>query len=165
MKRCIRCRKRKPKSEFPKHIVYKSGLGSRCKKCCVQLHKNHKKEAVARKKEWYKNHKEEKAITNKEYQIAHKEELAIKAKKRYENNKKQVAVTGKRWRENNPEKAAKRRELGFNLLNKKFEGSVAHHINIEDVIYIPGPIHKSVSHNVRTGRNMDAINKIAVQYL
>lgn len=170
MKQCIKCKIKKSKGEFHKCAARKSGLNSWCKKCRAQYHKDHKEEVAARKKEWYKSHKEEKVITNKEYQTVHKEELAIKAKKRYENNKKRVAITGKRWRENNLEKgkvknARRKRELGFNLLNKKFEGSVAHHINIEDVIYIPEPIHKFVSHNVRTGRNMDAINKIAFQYL
>lgn len=39
----------------------------------------------------------------------------------------------------------RRRELGSNFLNEYFEGSVKHHINDNDVIYIPGEIHRKFS--------------------
>jgi hypothetical protein len=64
-----------------------------------------------------------------------------------------------------PKSEAKRRGLGHACLNSWFIGCVGHHINKNDVIYIPGEMHKSVSHNVWTGRNMEKINALAGAYL
>lgn len=60
---------------------------------------------------------------------------------------------------------AKRRELGFIPLNKPFAGSVAHHIDKEHVVFIPEEIHISIPHNVRTGRNMEKINNLSLEFL
>jgi hypothetical protein len=68
---------------------------------------------------------------------------------------------GVSWRKSR----AKRRLLGWNLLNSWFPNSDGHHINKEDVIYIPSTLHDSVKHNVWTGKNMDKINALAGQYL
>ena len=67
---------------------------------------------------------------------------------------------------NNPEKYSlikkradyKRRGLGSNCLNKRFDGSHGHHVNINDVIFIPEQLHNSVLHNVWTGEGMIEIN-------
>jgi len=60
---------------------------------------------------------------------------------------------------------AKRKQFGFIPLNKSFEGSEGHHIDIERVIYIPKEIHRSVWHSVSSNINMDKINKLAFDYL
>jgi hypothetical protein len=60
---------------------------------------------------------------------------------------------------------AKRRTLDFAPLNSWFPGSAAHHINVTDVIYVPSSMHRSIAHNVWTGRNMAAINALAYEYL
>lgn len=60
---------------------------------------------------------------------------------------------------------ARRRTLGFNPLNSWFLGCEGHHINKDDVIHLPRKLHRSVSHNQVTGRNMDKMNAIAGQYL
>ena len=39
--------------------------------------------------------------------------------------------------------ASKRRNYGYNMLNVYFPGSVGHHINDMDVVFIPGDIHLS----------------------
>lgn len=62
------------------------------------------------------------------------------------------------------EKRHIRRKLGFNPLNNSFENSNAHHINLNDVIYIPEEYNK-ISHNVRTGRNMEIVNTYAFFFL
>ena len=69
----------------------------------------------------------------------------------------QVVASGRR--------RAKRRGLGFNPLNSWFVGSNRHHINLNDVIYIPESMHDSVRHNVWTGKNMTKINAIAYNFL
>jgi hypothetical protein len=60
---------------------------------------------------------------------------------------------------------SRRRVLGFNPLNSPFTGCEGHHINDHDVIYIPKVMHKSVWHNVFTGKNMDKINALAGAFL
>lgn len=57
-----------------------------------------------------------------------------------------------------------RRKLGFNPLNNTFPNSNAHHINFNDVIYVPEYYNK-ISHNVRTGRNMEVVNTYAYFFL
>lgn len=59
----------------------------------------------------------------------------------------------------------KRRLLGFLPLNTPFPGSNGHHVNRDVVIYIPGELHRSVPHNVRTGKGMDEINHLAFEWL
>jgi post-segregation antitoxin (ccd killing protein) len=80
-----------------------------------------------------------------------------------------VNKLNKQWRDNNPDKIAEihsfRRELGFNPWNKPFKNSEAHHLNKEDVIYIPIELHKSVKHSLKTGLNMSKINELAIKFL
>lgn len=58
----------------------------------------------------------------------------------------------------------KRRTLGFIELNDHFPNSDAHHIDKEFIIYIPTEMHRSVSHNVHTGKGMEEINNIAIDF-
>jgi predicted DNA-binding protein YlxM (UPF0122 family) len=61
---------------------------------------------------------------------------------------------------------AKRRQLGFKPLNKPFNGSEAHHLqDKETVIYIPKELHRRVSHNNWTGKGMNTIDALALDYL
>lgn len=60
---------------------------------------------------------------------------------------------------------AKRRLLGFNPLNSPFLGCEGHHINPNDVIYMPKVLHKSIKHNQYTGKGMAQMNALAGQYL
>lgn len=50
-------------------------------------------------------------------------------------------------------------------LNEKFEGFDGHHITSSIIIYIPKFIHRSISHNMKNGKNMNEINEIALEYL
>lgn len=56
---------------------------------------------------------------------------------------------------------AKRRELSHNPINLPFPDSEGHHLDKSTVIYIPKILHRSVFHNVFTGKNMDIINYLA----
>lgn len=60
---------------------------------------------------------------------------------------------------------AKRRRFGFVPLNKYFKDSEGHHINLEEVIYIPKKMHRSVWHSILSGVNMEKINRLAFNYL
>src|SRR5664280_607528 len=60
---------------------------------------------------------------------------------------------------------AKRRTLGFVQLNKSFVGCEGHHVDNEQVINMPKPIHRSIVHNIWTGKNMAKINAVAYNFL
>ncbi|MCK4648593.1 hypothetical protein KAT51_03625 [bacterium] len=62
---------------------------------------------------------------------------------------------------------ARRRGLGleFEPLNEWFPGAEGHHINTKQIIYIPKELHKSVWHNITSGKNMEEINKLAFEWL
>lgn len=96
-------------------------------------------------------------------------------KKNPERNREQYRINPAYWIEwckNNPQKTkvsrerhmSKHRTLGFIFLNESFGGSEGHHLDKEHILHIPKNLHRSVSHNVWTGRNMDKINQLAIAW-
>lgn len=61
--------------------------------------------------------------------------------------------------------SAKRRKLGFILLNAWFLGCEGHHVDSEQVIYIPKALHRSIYHRQSDGLGMAKINAIAYNFL
>ena len=59
----------------------------------------------------------------------------------------------------------KHRSMGFVPLNKLFIGCEGHHVDNEQVIYMPRELHHSVWHCQRTGKGMAKMNAIAYNYL
>ena len=106
---------------------------------------------------------------SKVYYKENKKELLEKQKIRYRLHKEQIIEQVKKYRHSEKGKEIhkrqthERRELGFNSLNKLIDGIEcdAHHINENDVIYIPTIIHQKIPHNLKTGKNMKLINSIA----
>jgi len=118
--------------------------------------------------------REAKRRADKKYRESTKGKLAIKKKNKhlYLKNTEKNKEYARQYRKTPKGKEAakahwerRHRELGFEPLNEPFDGSVAHHINKNETIYIPEEIHKSIRHNLKTGYNMNKINKIAVYYL
>ena len=107
------------------------------------------------------------------YEQDNKEKISKQKHEYYLKDREKKIKEAKRWQKEHPEKTreknrkhySKRRGLGFNPLNEPFKGCVVHHINFNDVIYIPKEIHQSISHCLKTGRNMALINSIAYQFL
>lgn len=62
-------------------------------------------------------------------------------------------------------KTAKRRALGFIPLNEPFEGCEGHHMNTEYVYYVPYWLHRSIYHNIWTGKGMKEINEKVILWL
>ena len=60
---------------------------------------------------------------------------------------------------------AKRKHFGFIPLNKPFEGCEGHHIDFQQIIYIPKTFHRSIWHSLNLNINMEKINKLAFDYL
>ena len=61
--------------------------------------------------------------------------------------------------------AAKRRTLGFVPLNSPFDGCEGHHVDNEQVIYMPHGLHRSVFHRQSDGKGMAKINAVAHNFL
>lgn len=60
---------------------------------------------------------------------------------------------------------ARRRILGFIPLNSWFDGCEGHHVDCEQVIFLPKELHRSIYHRQTDGRGMAKINAIAYNYL
>ena len=50
-------------------------------------------------------------------------------------------------------------------MNDWFPGSEAHHINKNEVIYMPEELHRSVYHELSSGIEMEEINRLAFEFL
>ena len=134
---------------------HKDGIAEYHKK----YREEHRNEMLAYYKQWYETYRNEILAHKKQWRKTHKNEISVHEKQWREQNKD-------RWHEIAKKHNFKRkRRLGFVPLNKPFEGSDAHHICLTFVIYIPREIHKSIYHNVWTGKNMDKINALAFDYL
>lgn len=105
-------------------------------------------------KNWKKNHPK---YHNKYQPKYHKSDKG-KITSRKACNKYYKTTKGKKTR---AKTKAKRRNLGYNCINNWFDGSEGHHINKNDVIYIPKKLHRSTYHNVFTGKGMNEINNKA----
>jgi len=60
---------------------------------------------------------------------------------------------------------AKRRNLGFVFLNQPFVGCEGHHIDSEQIIFMPKALHRSVFHRQTDGRGMAKMNALAYNFL
>lgn len=91
---------------------------------------------------------------------------------RWRKNNQHYMDYTKEWRKKHPKASkriskkhsAKRRQLGFNELNTHFNDSESHHIDKENIVYIPTGIHRKIKHNIWTGEGMEEINSIAMMY-
>lgn len=61
-------------------------------------------------------------------------------------------------------KAKHYRELGYNPINTKFPGSNGHHINKNDVLYIPEELHMSIQHKQGDVESMNKINQVSMDW-
>lgn len=62
-------------------------------------------------------------------------------------------------------KKRRRKNIGFYPLNPRMLGSEGHHINSEQVVYIPNDIHRGIPHDHKIPETMIQINRIALEYL
>lgn len=138
-KRCPKCGIKKPISEFSKRQ-------SRCKRCAcettIQWQKENPEKYIANVRRSQKKNPEKYEAYNRSWRNANKE-IALK-------------------------RAAKRRNLGFQPLNDRFECSHGHHLYLEDnlefVIFLPSWLHRLHDHTPKMWKNMDTINAIALDY-
>lgn len=125
-----------------------------------KYYQEHKVQCSNHMKKYYENDKERQSGYDKEYYQKNREKIRLRSI-RYAQTTKGKLLRRKVVRKRN----SKRRELGFIELNQHFDGAQAHHIDMNRIIYIPKELHKSVSHNIWTGRNMEEINKKAFAFM
>ncbi len=127
----------------------------------------HREQIRGNQKRWREKHPEEAKLASKNWQLAHPEQKKARTRKwakEHPESLRKYRQTPK-GREVFMKNVYQRRNLGFVPLNKYFEGSVGHHINTEQIIYMPEELHKSIKHSVLQNKSMDKINKIAFDYL
>lgn len=119
-----------------------------------------------RTRDWNKENKEQKAENGARWYNANKDiiiqQSALWAAK---NPKRRREISAKYARRHSGRYKARRRKLGFIPLNEKFPGANAHHVDTNYVIHIPEELHRSVSHNLKTGVGMQRMNGLAFKYL
>lgn len=59
---------------------------------------------------------------------------------------------------------AKRKEFGFEMINDWFEGCEGHHIDKENVLFIPAELHKSIRHSQGDPKSMREMNDAAFEW-
>ena len=101
----------------------------------------------------------------------HTERYSMNYKSRYPGRRSELV---KRWRKEHPEQWCVSKKRGQNrrerdyptsiFLGSAFKGSVFHHITPDIVVAIPDSLHRSVAHNLRTGKGMDMINQLAMLF-
>ena len=132
-----------------------------CKFCNINKHLN---------SNFYKVRKE---LENRRYIC---KDCALKQKLAWKKTEK-GKLNNRKWNNNNKRKQARHegryrlkekiykikreRDLGFIPLNEKFDGSVAHHINNNEIIYIPEEIHKKCSYPNRDIHRQLVENELA----
>lgn len=105
--------------------------------------RKHLDENIERTKKWSKSHKEERRIQTHNFYKNHiMEERA------------RLILRGER-----------RKHFKSKGLNDFFEGSEGHHVTPEEIINIPKELHRSIPHNIFSGKNMDKINAKAFTFL
>ena len=136
-----------------------------------QYYIDNKEKEDRRNKEWRRDNPEHRKEYMKQYYLNNQEHIKAYSEQRQKDNPEYQREYKKQERINKPERVRaigrkhnnkRKRNLGFNPLNEYFEGSEAHHINRNDVIYIIKELHRSIKHCLETGKNMDKINKISM---
>lgn len=150
-----------------------------CKKCKSEYDKKYLEEnrnAITQYRvKNYTEHREEFIEFQRNYRKNNKEIIAFRFKIKYEANPLHKLDINRKYASSPKGKIAKkkkfniRRKLGYTPINSNFKSSHFHHMYLGGDkaigIHIPEEIHKSRSHNGKTGEGMREINKAALLWL
>jgi len=182
---CKECRKQDAQAYYQQH---KKEYAENAKQYRQAHHKerleynkryrqSHKDKITEYSLRYCKQHKEERAEYNRRFNREHRKEMLDYQKRRYQIHKKERAEFRKVHREELKEwqrqyrktekgkitvcrcRNKRARKLGFNPLNKPFNGSVWHHINDIDVIAIPVQIHRKYYTGIDTSKHRELVLK------
>jgi len=139
VKKCVRCGKEfKPTSGRQKY----------CLECRFVAHRQYGKRCYIKHSEQKKQYEKQWRKANPKYD-----------KQRRKTNPEQFKIKDTKHRNK------REHNFGFIPLNQYFEGSIAHHEDKNYVIYMDKKDHESISHCLETGKNMDIVNALAMNYL
>lgn len=96
MKRCARCKKLKPKSEFHANKRRKDGLSLYCRVCASRM-----------SREWYQNNRGRAQENQRKYHKAHPGRAKENSHKYYKAHPKKMNESSRKYRKENPEKVRK----------------------------------------------------------
>ena len=131
----------------------------------AQYYKENREKLLKRQKQYNKENREILLEQHKQYHKEHREERLKFSSQYYRSNRERVIEKTIQYRKDHPEINARRRKLGFNPINEHFEGGEWHHINENDVMCIPVELHRSIKHNLKTSKNMEEINDLAMEFM
>lgn len=139
--------------------------------CETELDKERRRQSSL--KYWYE-HRDEMLIKRNAYYKEHQTHERKRRRKYYKEHREKEIQSTIEWQHKNPEKTKivrkrhqfkRKRELGYVPLNSPFKNSEGHHLNRDLVIHIPTKLHRSIRHNVFTGKGMKEINALAFQWI
>lgn len=123
---------------------------------------------------YYRQHIKQIKKNRKKYCKNNKEIISERTIEYYQKNREHITELHRQYLKTPSGKIANRkskykhnRNLGYNILNPQDSSNIeyeGHHINLNDVLFIPKNLHKSVSHSVLMDRNMNKINLIAIEW-
>lgn len=132
----------------------------------------HPNQTKAITKKYRKAHLEQCKTASKKWADAHPEVNRVSAKEWNKTHPEQYKATGKRWWKTPKGKLARirhnLRRRNFpplkTILGKWFPGAHLHHMTWETGIWVPRELHRCIPHCLETGKNMDKINIIVMDW-
>lgn len=118
-KRCSKCKRWLPLSEYANNRSASDGLQVMCNECRKSYYDLDKKRSYNRK--YVDNNRERVIEYQRQYREAHpeaKEQAAERSRRHYQNNKEEHLEQGRRWHEDNPEKV-RRSQRDYYYRNKE----------------------------------------------
>lgn len=134
----------------------------------VIYHKTNKDKIAASKIIYYQVNKDRIAVVGEIYRKANRDKICKRMSIYNKANKGRVITYRKTEKGKitiKRRKYKRKRGLGFIPLNLSFTGSHGHHITKNIAIFIPSFLHSAYRHNIWTGKNMEEINEIAMNWL
>ena len=164
---------------------YRENNKEKIKQQSKQYYENNKEQIKQQWKQYYENNKEQLKQQSKQYYENNKDQIKQQSKQYYEDNRD---PNSSRMGSEEFRIKCSCSHQGIDIedfngfvtdktqphltpinqciqLNKRFKGSNGHHITIGVVIFLPKNLHQSISHSLKTGKNMLEINKLAYNYL
>lgn len=145
-----------------------------------KYYEENKERKLKYSKKYYTENLEKAKESRKTYHIKNKNSINERHRLNYKENYKEILEKHKLYNKSEAGKISKnkhihirKRELGFNPINSKFEGSNFHHfikykngtLDSASGIYIPEVLHKSIPHSRRNYINIDKINALAISWI
>lgn len=140
-------------SDYYKDKSLKDGHCSKCKSCKRIYNK-----------QWYEDNKEVFLRKYLDYKRKHNEYYKnYRQTENYKNSRKKYLLSPK-GRENKKRIRSKyKRNLGFIPVNEQYDGSVAHHLDDNHIMYIPDNIHKRWNYPDREIHRLLVLNDLYVK--